>query len=54
MREAEIDGDAAALLFGEAVGVGSGQRFDKGCFTVVNMTGRADNDLPHSAPFSIV
>ena len=48
MREAEIDGNAAALLFGEAIGIGSGERFDERGFAVIYMTGGTDDDVAHS------
>ena len=37
LREAELDGDAAPLLFREAVGIGAGERPDERRFSVVDM-----------------
>ncbi len=45
VREAEVDGDAAALLFGKAVRVRAGERFDESCLTVVDVTGGANDDI---------
>jgi hypothetical protein len=42
-REAQIDGDAAALLLLQAVGMRAGQGFDQRRLAVVNMAGSADN-----------
>ena len=47
VREAEVDGDAAALLFGEAVGVGSGEGFYQRRLAVIDVTGSADDDVSH-------
>jgi hypothetical protein len=44
-REAEVNGDAAALLFLEAVGVCPGQGLYQRGFPVVNVAGRADDDV---------
>lgn len=40
--EAELDGEAALLLFAEAVGVGAGEGFDEGGLAVVDVSGGAD------------
>jgi len=48
MREAEVDGNAAALLFGEAIGIGSSERLRERGFAVIYMTGGADDDVAHS------
>src|SRR2546429_8739300 len=40
----QIDGDAAALLFFEPVGMRSGERLDERRLAVVDMPGRADDD----------
>ncbi len=40
--EAELDGEAALLLFAEAVGVGAGEGFDEGGLAVVDVAGGAD------------
>ncbi len=47
MREAQIDGDAAALLFLQAVGVDAGERFDQRGLAVIDVAGGADNDVLH-------
>ena len=41
--EAELDGDAAALLLGEAVGVDAGEGADEGGLAVVDVAGGADD-----------
>ncbi len=43
-RETEVNGDAAAFFFFEAVGMRAGQRLDEGGFAVVDMAGGADDD----------
>jgi len=43
--EAEINGDAAALLFFEPVGIGARQGLDKRGLAVVNVAGGADDDV---------
>ena len=45
MSEADIDGDAAALLFLQAVGVDAGQGFDERGLAVIDVAGRADDDI---------
>ena len=45
--EAEIDGDAAAFFFGEAVGVDAGEGLDQRGFAVVDVAGGADDDGFH-------
>src|SRR5256884_8730299 len=40
----QFDGDAAALLFFEPVGMRSGERLDERRLAVVDMPGRADDD----------
>jgi ceramide glucosyltransferase len=47
MSEAEVDGDAAALLFGEAVGVDSGEGADQRGLAVVDVTGGAYDNVSH-------
>src|SRR5262249_55933597 len=42
-RKAGIDRDAASLLFGQAVGVDAGQRFDERGFAVVDVSRGADD-----------
>src|SRR5262245_44976895 len=48
MGEPEIDGDTAALLLFEAVGVDAGEGFDQRRFAVVDMAGGAYDDVPHA------
>jgi hypothetical protein len=43
VREAEIDGDAARLLFLQPVGIGSGQGAHQGALPVIDVPGRADD-----------
>ena len=45
--EADVDGDAAALFFLQAVGVDAGQRLDQRGFAVVDVPGGADDDGFH-------
>ena len=47
--EAEVDGDAAALLFFQAVGVDAGERFDQRGLAVVDVAGGADDDVLHQS-----
>src|SRR5208337_5144187 len=42
--EAKVDGDAAALLFLQAVWMHAGQSFNQRGLAVVNVTGGADDD----------
>ena len=46
-REAELDGDAALLLLGQAVGVGAGQRLDQRGLAVIDVTGGAEDERGH-------
>ncbi len=48
-REAEVDGDAAGLLLGEAVGVDAGQRPDQRGLAVVDVPGRAEHQAAGGA-----
>ena len=41
--EAEVDGDPAPLLLGEAIGVDARQRFDERGLPVIDVAGRADD-----------
>jgi len=50
MREAQIDGDAALLLFGPTIAVGAGERFHQARLAVVDVTGGADDDAAHGLP----
>src|SRR5690606_5035488 len=45
--EAEVDGDAAALLLRQAVGVDAGERRDEGGLAVVDVAGRAEGEVRH-------
>jgi hypothetical protein len=45
--ETEIDRDPAFLLFFEAVGIYSGQRFDERGLAVIDVSGGADDDSLH-------
>ena len=47
MREANIDSDAAALFFVEAVGVNAGEGLDQRGLAVINVSGGADDDGVH-------
>ena len=51
--EAQIDGDAAALLFLEAVRVDAGERLDQGGLAVIDVPGGADDDVLHDACYSV-
>ncbi len=45
--EAEVDRDAALLLFLEAIRIGPGQRADEGALPMVDVPGRTDDDRGH-------
>ena len=45
--EPEVEGDAALLFFLEAVRVRAGEGLDKARFTVVDMSGCAEDDVFH-------
>ena len=47
-REAEVDGEPARLLLGEAVGIGAGEREDERRLAVVDVAGGGDD--PHASP----
>jgi len=49
----EVDGDAAALLFFQAVGVDAGERFDQGGLAVVDVAGGSHDDMLHVACYSV-
>ena len=54
-READIDGDAAGLLFRQAVAVNAGQRLDQRRLAVVDVPGRAQDQVTHArGPWSVV
>ena len=52
--EAEVDGDAAALLFLEAVGVDAGERLHQRGLAVIDMPGRAGDDVLHGPAFMLL
>ena len=45
--EAEVDGDAARLLFLQAIGIGAGQRPHQRALAVIDVPGGADDDGFH-------
>ena len=45
MREAQVDGDAAALFFGQTVGVDPGEGPDERGLAMVDMSGGAYDDI---------
>ena len=47
MCEPDVDGNAALLFFFKAIGVYSGESFDEGGFSVVDVAGRPDDDVLH-------
>ena len=47
MRETEVDGDAAALFFFQAVGIDAGERFHQRGLAVIDMAGGADDNIFH-------
>ena len=53
VREAEIDGDAAPLLLGQAIAVDAGERLDQRRLAVVDVAGGADGEA-HGAGLSAV
>jgi hypothetical protein len=53
VREAQVDGNTAALFFSEAIGIRSGERLDERGFAVIYMTGGADDDMTHGASFIV-
>src|SRR5690606_12600492 len=50
--EAEVDGDATALLLDEAVGVDAGEGADERGLAVVDVAGRAEDEVRHQQPSS--
>ena len=52
MRKTNIDGDAAALLLFQAVGVDAGQGLYQGGLSVIDVSGGADNDGLHAGQYS--
>ena len=53
VREAEVDGDAAPLLFFQAVGIDPGQRFDERGLAVIDVARGSDDDVLHAACYSV-
>ena len=47
VREAELDRDAARLLFLQAIGIDAGQRLDQRALAVIDVAGGADDDVSH-------
>ena len=47
--EAEVDGDAAGLLFLQPIGIGAGQRQDQRALAVIDVSGGADDYRSHGA-----
>ena len=47
--KADVDGDAAPLLFFEAIGIDAGERFDQRGLAVVDVPGGADDDGLHGS-----
>jgi len=45
LREAELDGDLSRFFFGEAIGINSAERFDKGALAVIDVTGGCENEM---------
>ena len=43
--EADVDGDAAGLLFGQPIAVDAGQRLDERGFAVVDVASRAEDEI---------
>ena len=53
MRETQIDGNAAALFFGQPVCVDAGKRPNQGCFPMIDVPGRSDHNLRGAAHITI-
>ena len=47
VREPEVDGDPALLLFLQPVGIDAGQRAHERALAVIDVAGRADDDGTH-------
>jgi hypothetical protein len=45
LREAQVDGDLSRFFFGEAIGINSAERFDKGALAVIDVTGGCENEM---------
>ena len=50
MGKSDVNRDAAPLFFFEAVGIDAGQGFHQRRFSVINMSGCADDDGLHLRP----
>jgi hypothetical protein len=49
VRETDVDGDAAPFLFFQAIRVDARERFDESGLAVIDVPGRADDDILHAA-----
>ena len=49
--EAEVDRDAARLLFRQAVGIGARQRLDERALAVIDVTGGGDDEMVGRRPW---
>ena len=47
VRKAKVDGDAARLLFFQAIGIGAGQRLHQRALAVIDMASGPDDDRLH-------
>ena len=54
MRETQVDGDTAALFFGEPVAVNPGKSFHERRLAVVDMARRTDDNVSHAAVFIVL
>src|SRR5438309_4745702 len=45
LREAELDRDSSRFFLGQAIGINSGERFDKGALAVIDVTGGCENEM---------
>jgi len=45
MRKAQVNRDATSLFFGQAIGVGAGQRFDQSALAVIDVSGSGENEM---------
>ena len=52
--ETQVDGDAAAFLFLQAVRVDAGERLDEGGLAVIDVAGGADDDVLHGRFFILL
>jgi hypothetical protein len=44
--ESQVDGDTAALFFFQAIRMGAGESFHQSGFSMIDMSGSADNYMP--------